>query len=175
MALPGVKDSECQQAEAEDHKLLGPGDCISCKLWADSICEHPLTMASWDLGQFIAAKSVITWDQLLWGDAQLIMYCILVEYLRYWPDWTWAVHKNMAHLGYDTTVIPRATTVALWNSVLWNIMEPEHLGPGKCMRKRAHLGLCSSRTTGHLPLGRAGDVWLNWDWDFREHSGIWAA
>ena len=56
----------------------------------------------------------------------------------------------MAHLGYDTTVIPRATTVALWNSVLWNILEPEHLGPGKCMRQRAHLGLCSGRTPGHL-------------------------
>ena len=80
----------------------------------------------------------------------------------------------MAHLGYDTTVIPRAL-VALWKSVLWNIVEHEYLGPGKCMRKRAYLGLCSSRTPGHLALGRAGDVWFNWDWAFREHLGICAA
>ena len=132
-------------------------------------------MASWDLGQFIPAKSVITREQLLCWDAQLTMHglyaCGVSEKLtrmnlssarKTWPIW-----------DCDFTAILRAW-VALWNSVLWNILEHEQLGPGKCIRQRAHLGLCSGRMPGHFGLGRAGDAWLNWDWAFIEHPERWA-
>ena len=133
-------------------------------------------MASWDLGQFIAAKSVITWEQLIWGCARLTMHGL----------YPYGVSEKLTRMNlcsarktwqtgdYDNTAILRAW-VALWNSALWNILEPEQLGPGKCIRQRAHLGLCSGRTPGHFRLGRAGDAWLNWDWAVIEHPEIWAA
>ena len=182
MALPGGKDSECWQPETEGHNLLGPGDCISCQAvswlypWASSIHELPLIMASWDLGQFIPVKSVITREQLLWGDAQLTMHglyaCGVSEKLtRMILSSAW---KTWSTRDYDITAILRAW-VALWNNVLWNILEPEQLGPGKCIRQRAQLGLCWGRTPGHFGLGRVGDAWLNWNWAVIEHPEIWTS
>ena len=133
-------------------------------------------MTSWDLGQFMAAKSVITWEQLLWGDAQLTMHglypCGVSEKLTRMN--LSSARKTWSTRNYDITAILK-TWVALWKSVLWNILEPEQLGPGKCIRQRAHPGLCSGRTPGHFGLGIAGDAWLNWDWAFIEHPEIWAA
>ena len=85
-----------------------------------------------------------------------------------------SARKTWPTRDYDITAILRSS-VALWNSVLWNILVPEQLGPGKCIRQRAHLGLCSGRTPGHFGLGRAGGAWLNWDWAFIEHPERWAA
>ena len=174
MALPGVRDSECQQVEAEDHKLLGPGDCISCQAvsrlysWAAPnhgflgsgtvySCQECHNLRSAPLRRCTAHHGLC-----LCGVSEKLPRLNLNSAQKWWPT-----------RDYDTAAILRAW-VALWNRVLWNILEPEHIGPVKCMRQRAYLGLCSSRTPGHLALGRAGDVWLSWDWAFREHSGIWA-
>ena len=125
-------------------------------------------------GTFIPAKSVITREQLLWGDAQLTIHglyaCGVSEKLtRMNLSSAW---KPWSTRDYDITAILRSW-VALWSSVLWNILEPEQLGHGKCIRQRAHLGLCSGRTPGHFGLGRAGDAWLNWNWTVIEHPEIW--
>ena len=162
MALPGGKDSECWQPETEGHNLLGPGDCISCQAvswlypWASSIHELPLIMASWDLGQFIPVKSVITREQLLWGDAQLTMHglyaCGVSEKLtRMILSSAW---KTWSTRDYDITAILRAW-VALWNNVLWNILEPEQLGPGKCIRQRAPPGTMLRQNTRPLWPGKS--------------------
>ena len=174
MALPGGKDSECLKPEAEDHKLLGPGDCISCQAvsrlypWAAPnhgflgsgtvySCQECHNLRSAPLQRCTAHHGLY-----FCGVSEKLPRLNLSSAQKWWPT-----------RDYDTIVIPRAW-VALWNSVLWNILEPEQHGPEKCMRRRAYLGLCSSRTPGHLALERARDVWLTWDWAFREHSGIWA-
>ena len=82
--------------------------------------------------------------------------------------------KDMAHQGLWHHSYPEILSGSLEQCTL-TILELEQLGPGKCIRQRAHLGLCSGRTPGHFGLGRAGGAWLNWDWAFIEHPERWAA
>ena len=113
-------------------------------------------MASRDLGEFIGAKSVITWEQLLWGDAQLTIHglypCGVSEKLTRMN--LSSAQKTQPTRDYDITAILRAW-VALWNSVLWNILEPEQLGPGKCIRQRAPPGTMLRQNTRPLWPGKS--------------------
>ena len=188
MDLPGGKDSECWQPEAEGHNLLGPGDCISCqavsRLYSWAATNHdflrsgtvygcqechnlratPLRRCTAHHAWTVSLWSIWETDQNepeQWEELRLLLHCS-------------SARKTWSTRNYDITAILK-TWVALWKSVLWNILEPEQLGPGKCIRQRAHPGLCSGRTPGHFGLGIAGDAWLNWDWAFIEHPEVWAA
>ena len=62
----------------------------SSKLWAG--CQW-LSKSSWDLGQFISARSATTWDQVPRGDTWNTWDCALLAHLGNWVAWTREVHK----------------------------------------------------------------------------------
>ena len=103
------------------------------------------------------------------------MDCILVEYLRNWPEWIWAVHKKHSPPEIMTSQLfweSEWLSGTVYSGTSWNLSS---LDLGSALDKEPHLGLCSGRTPDHFGLGRAGDAWLNWDWAVIEHPEKWAA
>ena len=176
IALPGGKDSECWQPEEDGYNLLGPGDFISCQ----AVSRH-YPWISFNQG-FLGSGTVYSCQECHNPRATPLRRCTAHHAwtVSLWSIWEADQNepeqctKNMAHQGLWHHSYPEILSGSLEQCTL-TILELEQLGPGKCIRQRAHLGLCLGRTPSHFGLGRAGDAWLNWDWAFIEHPERWSA
>ena len=76
--------------------ILTPETTFPTKLWTG--CQL-LTTSSWDPWWFMCARSVITWDQLPWGNASTTWDGAFMVHLGNWVTWTGEVHKMHSSCG----------------------------------------------------------------------------
>ena len=199
MALPGVKDSECQQAEAEDHKLLGPGDYISCQA-----VRRLYLWAAFNHG-FLGSGTVYSCQEchnlrsapLRRCTAHHVLYpCRVSEILtrlnlssaqKYGPPGIWQHSDPESHYSgsLEQCTLEHPGTWASWTwevhekksppgTMLWQNTRP--LAPRKSRRCMAQLGLGFQRTLRNLSSlgqGIAGDKEHTWDCALAENWGVW--